>query len=134
MKKWLKQISGITAKENDMLIDEALIENKRIELLKQTDPKEHATKTGQPWISVLDVKVNEQNVKNGFFELDWNELFIQQLITAGYGTVADPQEEVVDRWFRDVVFNMLEQDGMATDRPSGYINVVPLSKSKSEVS
>ena len=59
---------------------------------------------------------------------------VQQLIQAGYGEVADPQEEIVDRWFRDIVFNMLQDEGLDTSRGSGYINVVPIGKGKSEIS
>ena len=101
---------------------------------KKKDPKEYATRRKEPWVSVLDVKINEDNVRNGFFEMDWNEYFIKQLIAAGYGLDADPEEEIVDRWFRDIVFNMLAEEGMATDRGAGYINVVPIEKGRSAVS
>ena len=127
MKKFLKDITGITKKEKEL-------EEKELEVLKKSDPKEYATRRKEPWVSVLDVKVNEDNVRNGFFELDWNKYFIAQLIEAGYGTEHDPEEEIVDRWFRDIVYNMLEQEGMSTDRGAGYINVVPIDKGKSEVS
>ena len=102
--------------------------------LEKTDPKALATKKKEPWINVLDVKVNEDNVRNGFFELDWNKYFIQQLLQAGYGEEGDPEEEVVDRWFRDIVYNMLQEEGLDTERGAGYINVVPIDKGKSEVS
>jgi len=145
MKQWLKRISGIEAKEQALeaerqrIAEEAEAERKKLEeteleLLKKKDPKEYATRRKEPWVSVLDVKVNQENVRNGFFEMDWNEYFIQQLIQAGYGTEADPEEEVVDRWFRDIVYNMLQEEGMDTSRPAGYINVVPIDRGKSEVS
>ena len=88
----------------------------------------------QPWVGVLDVKVNKENVRNGFFELDWNKYFIEQLIDAGYGVKNDEEEEIVDRWFRDIVGNILDDEGLDKDRGSGYINVVPISKGKSEIS
>ncbi len=66
--------------------------------------------------------------------MDWNKYFIEQLIGAGYGTKDDPDEEIVDRWFRDIVFNMLSEEGLDTSRNAGYINVVPIDKGKSEVS
>jgi hypothetical protein len=80
------------------------------------------------------MQVNEDNIRNGFFELDWNDYFITELIQNGYGEESDPQEETVDRWFRDIVYNMLSDEGMDTDRGAGYINVVPLEQGKSEVS
>jgi len=97
-------------------------------------PKERATRKGEPWVSVLDTHVNKENIRNGFFELDWNELFIVQLKQAGYGFDGDPEEEIVDRWFRDIVRNMLSEEGLDPTRGAGYINVTPISKGKSEYS
>jgi hypothetical protein len=127
MKKWLKDISGITAKEKEL-------EEKELVVLDKTDPKAAATRRKKPWVNVLDMQVNQDNIRNGFFELDWNKYFIKELIANGYGTKDDQEEEVVDRWFRDIVYNMLEEEGQSTDRSAGYINVVPIAKGKSEVS
>jgi len=134
MKQWLKKITGIEAEEKRIAEEAAALEAKEMESLKKRDPKAYATKRKEPWVNVLDVKVNQDNVRNGFFELDWNEYFITQLLQAGYGEEADPEEEVVDRWFRDIVYNMLADEGMDTNRNAGYINVVPISEGKSEVS
>ena len=134
MKKFLKDITGITAKEEAIASEKAALEEQELKLLKQRDPKAYHTRKKEPWVNVIDVKVNEENVRNGFFELDWNEYFIAQLIQAGYGVDNDPEEEIVDRWFRDIVYNMLEEEGQDTNRGAGYINVVPISKGKSEVS
>lgn len=106
---------------------------KEAELASMT-PKERATAKGEPWVSVLETHVNKENIRNGFFELDWNDLFIVQLKQAGYGFDGDPDEEIVDRWFKDIVRNMLAEEGLDTNRGAGYINVVPIAKGKSEVS
>lgn len=103
------------------------------EIAKMT-PKERATAKGEPWVSVLDTHVNKDNIRNGFFELDWNAEFVLQLKQAGYGFDGDPDEEIVDRWFRDIVRGMLSEEGMDTTRGAGYINVVPITKGRSEVS
>ena len=134
MKKWLKRVTGIEAEEKRIAEEKAALEEKEMEQLKARNPKEYATRRKEPWVSVLDVKVNEDNVRNGFFEMDWNKYFVEQLVQAGYGTKDDPDEEIVDRWFRDIVFNMLQEEGLDTSRGSGYINVVPIDKGKSEVS
>ena len=97
-------------------------------------PKERATAKGEPWVAVLDTHVNKDNIRNGFFELDWNDQFVLELKRAGYGFDGDPEEEIVDRWFRDLARNMLAEEGMDTSRGAGYINVVPIAKGKSEVS
>lgn len=105
------------------------------ERLAKLSPKERATEAGEPWIDVLQTHVNEENIRNGFFELDWNQIFVDQLRHSGYGTEADPEEEIVDRWFRDIVSQMLTEEGMdPMSRGSGYINVIPISGGKSEVS
>ena len=131
MSKWMRKMI-----EKHLGVEEAKkkLEEAEEKYLEKTDPKALATKKKEPWINVLDVKVNEDNVRNGFFELDWNKYFIQQLLQAGYGEEGDPEEEVVDRWFRDIVYNMLQEEGLDTDRGAGYINVVPIDKGKSEVS
>jgi hypothetical protein len=156
MKQWIKRITGVAdieaevqalkiqrEKEQadiDRLQQEratalaAAEQAKADEELAKLSPKERADQKQEPWISVLDTKINADNIRNGFFELDWNEYFIKELIQNGYGTDADPQEEIVDRWFRDIVFNMFAEEGLDTQRGSGYINVVPISKGKSEVS
>ena len=126
---WNKIVRDKKAEE-----EKAKFEKEKLEFLKKKDPKEYATRRKEPWVNVIDVKVNEENVRNGFFELDWNEYFIKQLIEAGYGVDNDPEEEIVDRWFRDIVYNMLEAEGMDTNRGAGYINVVPIDKGKAEVS
>jgi hypothetical protein len=134
MKNWLKKVTGLDKEEARIADEKARVAEEEMELLKKKNPKEYATRRKEPWVAVLDVKVNEDNVRNGFFELDWNKYFVLQLIQAGYGIENDPEEEVVDRWFRDVVYNMLAEEGMDTDRGAGYINVIPISKGKSEVS
>ena len=106
----------------------------KAEATAKMTPKERATAKGEPWVSVLDTHVNKDNIRNGFFELDWNDEFVLQLKQAGYGFDGDLPEEIVDRWFRDIVRNMLNEEGLDPGRGAGYINVVPIAKGKSEVS
>ncbi len=130
MKEFFKKLTGLDKVE----AEKAAVESEKMELLKKKDPKAYATKKKQPWVSVLDVKVNQENVRNGFFEMDWNEYFIKDLKKAGYGEDGDLDEQIVDLWFRDIVYGMLEEEGLDTERGAGYINVVPIDKGKSEVS
>ena len=132
--KKVRDLTGITAKEEALAAEKAQLEEQELALLKQRDPKAYHTRKKEPWVNVIDVKVNEENVRNGFFELDWNKYFIAQLVEAGYGVDNDPEEEIVDRLFRDIVYNMLDEEGQDTNRGAGYINVVPIAKGKSEVS
>ena len=104
-------------------------DQRRAILLKE---KEQATKKGEAWVGVLDTQVNPDNIKNGFFELDWNNEFIEQLLDAGYK--GETPEQIVDQWFRTIATQMLEETGVDKDREMGYINVVPIDKGRSEVS
>lgn len=105
-------------------------EEQRRDALQQE--KDEATKAGKPWVSVLDTQVNPDNIRNGFFELDWNNEFIEQLLDAGYK--GETPEQIVDQWFRTIATQMLEETGVDKDREMGYINVVPIDKGRSEVS
>ena len=134
MKKWLKDITGVSAKEEAIAKKEKEVKDEEMKLLKKKDPKAYATSKKESWVNVLDMKVNKDNIRNGFFELDWNEYFIVELKQNGYGVDGDPEEEIVDRWFRDSVYGMIEEQGQSTDVGAGYINVVPLDKDKSEIS
>ena len=134
MKNFIKKITGLEKEQEKLDADKKELAKQEEEFLSKRDPKAYATRKKQPWVGVLDVKVNEKNVRNGFFELDWNKYFIEQLVNAGYGVANDPDEEIVDRWFRDIVGNILDDEGLDKERGSGYINVVPISKGKSEIS
>ena len=94
--------------------------------------KQAATAAGEAWVAVLDTQVNPDNIKNGFFELDWNNEFIEQLLDAGYS--GESNEQIVDMWFKTIVSQMLQEEGHDTERGAGYINVVPIDKGKSSVS
>ena len=108
-------------------------EKAKLAEVKKT-PKELATEQGQPWVDVLEVKVNPDNPRAGFFELDWNDLFVSQLIEEGYGTTADKPEEIVDRWFRTLAYQMYADEGIDPSRGyAGFINVTPISNNRSEV-
>lgn len=93
---------------------------------KKPDPaslsaKDLATQNNEPYIEVLDIKVNKDNIRNGFFELDWNSIFVLQLVEAGY--TGSTEEEIVDKWFQDTCRNIGSEAGIdMTQRNSGFIN------------
>jgi hypothetical protein len=134
MKQFIRKLFGI-----DKLLAERkeavanTVKAKEEEAQSKLTPKERATARGEAWVAVLDTHVNKDNIRNGFFELDWNEQFITELKKAGYGFDGDPEEEIVDRWFRDLARNMLGEEGMDTSRGAGYVNVTRLPGGKAEV-
>jgi hypothetical protein len=82
--------------------------------VKKTE-KEIATEKGEPWVGILSMDIDPDNLHQGAFELDWNEKFVANLVRAGYqGKPEDTDAEIVDRWFqnicRHVVLETFEQE------------------------
>jgi hypothetical protein len=150
MNKWIEKLFGIDkikakteaalkqAEESIQVANKAATAAEaavKAEEMAKLGPKERATAKDEPYVAVLDTKVNPDNVRNGFFELDWNDLFVLQLKQAGYGFDGDADEEIVDRWFRGLCKDVASEEGIdMTDRGAGYINVRKLTEGKSEVS
>ena len=128
---WKKLIrdAGIKKKIDEAEKPKTVEEERRAVLQRE---KEDATRAGKAWVGVLDTQVNPDNIKNGFFELDWNNQFIEELLDAGYS--GETNEEIVNGWFKTIAMQILEEDGLDTQREMGYINVKPIDKDKSEVS
>ena len=57
-----------------------------------------------------NIKTNEDNIRNGFFELDWNNEFIEKLLDAGYK--GETNEQIVDGWFKTIASNILKEEGL----------------------
>jgi hypothetical protein len=65
--------------------------------------KDIATEKGEPYVAILSMDINPENLHEGSFELDWNSLFVTRLIKAGYMIKKeDSDAEIVDRWFQNV--------------------------------
>lgn len=106
--KWLEKLTGLDKIKAEA--EATLAKAKELEEqaeLKTLSEKERATRRKEPWVGVVETHVNKENVRNGFFELDWNKYFIEQLKEQGYGLEGDPEEEVVDRWFRELCANVV---------------------------
>lgn len=65
--------------------------------------KELATKNGQPYIEIVSFKLDDNNLHQGSFELDWNDKFLSNLVRAGYQmSPNDTDAAIVDRWFQNI--------------------------------
>ncbi len=127
---WNKLVRNVNKLQGKKEVVKETTEDKRRAIL--ATEKEAATAKGEPWVAVLDTQLNPDNIKNGFFELDWNNQFIEELLDAGY--TGETNEEIVDGWFKTIAIQILGEQGVETAREMGYINVVPIDKDKSEVS
>jgi len=148
MKKILEKVFGIdkikaeteaslkAAEEAKRLAEEATAgaeRAKEAERLAKLSPKELASEKKEPWVAVLETHVNKDNVRNGFFELDWNEYFVLQLRGAGYTGTTD--EEIVDQWFNELCRNVGADEGVdMSRRGAGYVNRALRDDGRTEVS
>jgi hypothetical protein len=78
---------------------------------RKKSAKDLATEKGEPYVAILSVDLDPDNIGNGAFELDWNDKFIANLVRAGYQhKPADTDADMVDRWFADVCKNVVAEN------------------------
>ena len=101
--------------------------------------KEIATEKDEPWVSILSVDVDYENLNSGSFELDWNDKFVANLVRAGYMMKPDDTDsEIVDRWFqnicRNIVLETYEQEQAMNPERDRLIKTRNIGDGRSEVS
>lgn len=102
--------------------------------------KEKATQAGEPYVSILKVEVDPNNINNGAFELDWNDKFVLNLIRAGYKQKdSDTDQVIVDRWFQSVCRNIAleiyeQQQADPDNRDMRVVRTRDIGDGRSEVS
>ena len=105
---------------------------------KKKSEKELATERGEPYVAIVKLDINPDNMHEGAFELDWNDKFVANLVRAGYQMKPnEPEDAIVDRWFqnicRHVVMETWEQEEAI--RNSGvYVKTTDLGGGRKEVS
>jgi hypothetical protein len=96
--------------------------------------KELATEAGEPYVAILSMDVDPENIHAGSFELDWNDKFVANLIRAGY--VGKTDSDIVDQWFqnvcRHVVMETWEQEQAMN--PTRFTRSRDLGNGRTEVS
>jgi hypothetical protein len=101
--------------------------------------KELATEAGEPWVAILKMDIDPNNLHQGAFELDWNEIFVARLVKAGYMMKqTDADADIVDRWFqnvcRHVVMETWEQEQAIIKGVGQYVNTRDIGGGRTEVS
>jgi hypothetical protein len=115
-------------RESEQARQEAL-KAKEAEDLAKLSPKERATRKDEPWVGVLETHVNKDNIRNGFFELDWNDQFVLKLRQEGYGADGDREEEIVDRWFRELCANVVTDGDYGGPINTGVVDMNAVKQS-----
>lgn len=72
---------------------------------KKKSAKEIATERGEPYIAILSMDLDPENIHQGAFELDWNDKFVADLLRHGYQGKTDA--DIVDQWFQSVCRNVV---------------------------
>jgi hypothetical protein len=144
--KIIKKLLGIDKIEQDLQrAQEALEEAKAKQIeaeratvlaveqeeLAKLTPKDRATRKKEPWVGVLNTHVNSDNIRNGFFELDWNEYFVLKLKQEGYGEEGDKEEEIVDRWFRELCANVVVDGDYGGPVQTGSLDIQTIKRNNS---
>jgi hypothetical protein len=100
--------------------------------------KQQATENNLPYVNILSMDVDLDNLHQGAFELDWNEIFVARLVKAGYMIKKDDTDaEIVDRWFqnvcRHVVMETWEQEE-AISKSGVWVRSTDIGGGRTEVS
>jgi hypothetical protein len=116
----------------------AKVEAPREAKVKKTE-KEIATEKGEPWVGILSMDIDPENMHQGAFELDWNDKFVANLVRAGYqGKPDDTDAEIVDRWFqnicRHVVMETWEQEQAMNPDANRVVQTRNIGGGRTEVS
>ena len=129
-----------------MSIFDRFLKKKKPEVKAEPKPKkvektekEIATEKGEPWVNILSMEIDSENMQNGAFELDWNDKFVANLVRAGYQKdPKDTDSDIVDRWFtavcRNVVLETYEQYEAMNPERDRVIKSRNLGDGRSEVS
>jgi hypothetical protein len=111
----------------------------RVPKAPEKTAKELATEKGEPYVAIVTIDIDPNNLHQGAFELDWNEIFIARLVKAGYMMKpTDADSDIVDRWFqnvcRHVVMETWEQDQAMRNSANGYVHSRDIGDGRTEIS
>ena len=137
MFEWLKKLREPKRDSVDALVDAIKANADKVTTVSAKSEKDLATAAGEPWVSVIRMDVDPNNLHQGAFELDWNEIFVARLVKAGYMMKpTDSDGEIVDRWFqnvcRHVVMETWEQE-QAIKNSGMYVQKRDLGDGRSEI-
>ena len=138
--KWLRDIGNkiLQNSEKNNKKTPAITKSDTPAPAKKKTAKEIATESGEPYVAIVSMDINPNNLHEGAFELDWNDKFIANLVRAGYQMAPnEPEDVIVDRWFqnvcRHVVMETWEQEE-AIKKSGIYVQTRDIGDGRSEVS
>ena len=91
-------------------------------IAKQAKEKAEASRRNDPWVGIMSLDIDYNELNSGSFELDWNDAFITKLMKAGYEGKED--HDLVDQWFnavcRNVVMETYQQEQADPTKRGSY--------------
>ena len=111
----------------------------RVPRAPEKTAKQLATENNEPYVAIITMDIDPNNLHQGAFELDWNEIFIARLVKAGYMMKpTDADSDIVDRWFqnvcRHVVMETWEQEQAIRNSGAQYVRTRDIGDGRSEIS
>ena len=107
----LNKLKNLFAKKPEPVVEVPKVKKprkpKEKKVEKELTAKEKATLAGEPYVNILSMEVDPDNINAGSFELDWNDKFIANLAKSGYQMKEDDKDsDIIDRWFQTVCRNV----------------------------
>jgi hypothetical protein len=111
----------------------------RVPKAPEKTAKQTATENNEPYVAIVSMDIDPNNLHQGAFELDWNEIFIARLVKAGYMMKpTDADSDIVDRWFqnvcRHVVMETWEQEQAIRNSGAQYVQTRDIGGGRTEIS
>jgi hypothetical protein len=118
----LNSTDSITKELNKQQYEEKKLEIqfKYGKISKDDYERDLANLKGEPWVSAKESHFNGEEGVNGFYlKFNWNEHFINLLMSHGYSGYTD--EEIVEKWYNDlnksILEEMIEAEALSEDIP-----------------
>ena len=117
----LDKLKKLFAKKSEPKVEPPKMPKVQKPKVKELTEKEKATANNEPYVAITKIELDPNDVNNGYFELDYNDKFVLNLIRAGYKIRNDDTDEViVDRWYqtisRNIALELFEQQQADPDK------------------
>lgn len=117
-------VAGIKFSDVELEIEKLAIDLAHHRISQNAHDKALADIKKEPWVSMPDIKWDPNDPSRSYFELDYNDHFVNYLITNKYtGATSD---EIVERWLTEVCRSVASE--MAVDDPAFVSSAVTTKK------
>ena len=103
--KGVIQVNINEQSDNDVTLALLKLKLEYNKISKNDYEKERASVLGEPWVVIKTLETDPKNPKMGGVELDWNDMFVENLEKHGYGPNPD-DEDTVNDWFNELCRNI----------------------------